>query len=339
MKKELTTKPIPSVGESEGDFVSRCIPIVLDEGTAQDNDQAAAICYSIYREHSKSQEERKQTTYKVKASGIGKLSIKDVDTVGRTVTGFFNTFHFFDSDRDVLLPGAAKRSIKERGPKSEAVAKIKHAISHDLTQLPGKIMHLEEKMIDNINGIYFETKMADTTLGQDTLKNYLAGIFDNHSIGFQYKQVEMIERDAKGWDKVVEQLHNPEALEGVSALFAVKEIALFEGSTVAFGANTLTPFLGIKSGNKEAYTIALFQKMDKMMTALKSGTQSDEMMSAIELQVLQIKQMISELTDQFILSRKTKEKEGIDNGVNKKQQKNKIGTPNLNNIAIGFKLD
>jgi len=35
-------------GESKDDFLKRCIPIVLAEGTAESNDQAAAICNSMY---------------------------------------------------------------------------------------------------------------------------------------------------------------------------------------------------------------------------------------------------------------------------------------------------
>ena len=36
----------PEAGESEEDFVSRCIPVLKGEG--YDDDQAAAICYSSY---------------------------------------------------------------------------------------------------------------------------------------------------------------------------------------------------------------------------------------------------------------------------------------------------
>jgi len=38
-------------GESEKDFVSRAIPIILEEGTTDDPKQAAAIAYSMYRQH------------------------------------------------------------------------------------------------------------------------------------------------------------------------------------------------------------------------------------------------------------------------------------------------
>jgi len=43
--------PKPKQNESKADYVSRCIPIVLHEGTAQDKEQAAAICYSMFKKH------------------------------------------------------------------------------------------------------------------------------------------------------------------------------------------------------------------------------------------------------------------------------------------------
>lgn len=49
--------PNPRKGESEKDYVNRCIPIVLDEGTAKDGAQAAAICHSMYGESKKADEE------------------------------------------------------------------------------------------------------------------------------------------------------------------------------------------------------------------------------------------------------------------------------------------
>jgi len=45
--------PVPKKGETEKDFISRCIPYVIKEGTAKDTKQAAAICYSIWRDRNK----------------------------------------------------------------------------------------------------------------------------------------------------------------------------------------------------------------------------------------------------------------------------------------------
>lgn len=43
--------PTPNEGESEKDFVERCVPEVIEDGTAEDGTQAAAVCHSMWREH------------------------------------------------------------------------------------------------------------------------------------------------------------------------------------------------------------------------------------------------------------------------------------------------
>jgi len=40
--------PKPSEGESRDHFISRCIPIVIQDGTAEDADQAVAVCQSMW---------------------------------------------------------------------------------------------------------------------------------------------------------------------------------------------------------------------------------------------------------------------------------------------------
>lgn len=43
--------PTPKPNESQKDFVSRCVPMVMNEGTTKDQKQAVAICYSMFRQH------------------------------------------------------------------------------------------------------------------------------------------------------------------------------------------------------------------------------------------------------------------------------------------------
>lgn len=45
--------PTPNEGESQKDFVGRCIPIVKSESPGMENKQAVAICFSKFREHTK----------------------------------------------------------------------------------------------------------------------------------------------------------------------------------------------------------------------------------------------------------------------------------------------
>lgn len=57
--------PTPNKGEKQEDFVKRCIPIVLKDGTTKDNDQAVAICENIFREHEKKKDA--QSWYKIRS--------------------------------------------------------------------------------------------------------------------------------------------------------------------------------------------------------------------------------------------------------------------------------
>jgi len=45
--------PKPRKRESKDEFISRCVEVVMHEGTTSDPKQAVAICYSIWDEHKK----------------------------------------------------------------------------------------------------------------------------------------------------------------------------------------------------------------------------------------------------------------------------------------------
>ncbi|MHA1796601.1 MAG: HK97 family phage prohead protease [Promethearchaeota archaeon] len=243
---------------------------------------------------SKDKEGKLSKSYVVVSPKEG-VAVKDIDMTKRIVTGFFNSFNYFDSHSDVLIMGSTKRSISDRGPVSNAVAKIKHALFHDLQLLPGKIEVLEEKTIDGVSGLYFETRMAETTLGNDTLINYQEKVYDNHSIGFRYKNLEFHEADTDGFDRVVAMLINPGDAIDKGYLWEVKEIELFEGSTVPFGANELTPSLGVKSDNPVALQMKLVERIQRLGKQLKGGTQSDGMLKNFQIELMQLEQMFVEL--------------------------------------------
>lgn len=236
---------------------------------------------------------KKSRPYAIKSAN--QLAIKDVDLGKRIVTGFYNTCNFFDSDNDVALPGVNNKSIAERGPNSSSVCKIKHLAFHDWDKQPGKILTLEERTINGITGTYFETKMSNTTLGNDTLINYQEGIIDNHSEGFRYQDGELIEQGDENWNKYLSLLINPEDAEKVGHMFIWRQWKMYEGSNVAFGANELTPYLGVKSGNKDALLMKLNERIDLLGKQVKGGTQSDETLETFEMQILQLKQIIKEV--------------------------------------------
>lgn len=245
-----------------------------------------------------------KASYATKQSSVG-VAIKDVDTTSRTVTGYFSTFNFLDSDNEVILPGAFKRSLKYHGVDAPANSpQIKHALFHDLTKLPGKIKVLKETTSPSIAGLYFETEMSDTELGNDTIKLYMDKVYDNHSIGYQYNDQRFIDNTAKDWDKEVAKLLNPELAQERGWFVILKEVRLFEGSTVAFGANSFTPFLGIKSMTKENLLYAINEKHDKLESVLRTGTITDDSMRIIEVHVAQLKQMTIDLEPYLIVDAK-----------------------------------
>jgi len=261
----------------------------------------------------------KKPYYVIKDSNVD-FSIKDVDTVGRTVCFVANTLNYFDKGSDILLPGCANKTISERGPLSNAPDKIQHALFHDLTRLPGKFKVFDERTIDGKQVLYCESKLSNTTEGNDTLANYLAEVYNQHSIGLQYVDITQVSKESHGnskqWDNLMGECINPEDADTTGYAFAVKEIKLFECSTVAFGMNKLTPTLGMKSENKDAIMFDYLSKLDKLQQTLKSGSQSDSMMKTFEIQVLQLKQMLAELFESFaiksIKDEVVPEKKGID---------------------------
>lgn len=253
---------------------------------------------------------KKDAHYKIRPCGGIKASVKDVDMNGRIVTMVLNTYNYLDSQGDVLLPGCAKKSIRDNGPKTGVdTPKIKHLLFHSWEKVTGKILVLDERNIEGIDCIYAETYMPDTTDGNDTLKNYDAGVYDNHSIGFNYLRTEFLERETSGWKKAVDQLINPEAADNWHYMWLVKEIALWEGSTVAFGANAMTPCLGIKDGSPAEQKAELYKRFDILTKQLRSGTQTDEMLHSFDMQVRQIKQMIEDIEIADAVGQKDRERQ------------------------------
>jgi len=217
---------------------------------------------------------------------------KEIDESGRTIKAIANTYNFYDSDSDVLRPGVAKLSIEQRGAKSDAADKILYAKFHDLTQLNGKSLIEKEAMINGNSVLYVEAKLLETPAGEETLQQYKEGIINQHSIGFRYNQINYIDNESEKWDDFLKDLINPEEAEKNGFGYDVTEIKLYEWSAVAFGANKLTPFLGVKSENKAIQLQGLYQKMDAL---IKTANRQDSHNKKIyELQYMQLKQLIAE---------------------------------------------
>lgn len=234
------------------------------------------------------------THYKVRSGS--ETVTKDVDFSKRIVQSIANTLLYFDHDQDVLMVGCANKSIQERGPDSNAkCGKIKNVKDHKISERIGKPIVTKEDKLDGKTVLYCESKMAETTIGNDALIEYQEGIIDQHSIGHRYVDLDFISADDEEWNKFLSMLINPEDAEEYGYAFRVKEIEWFEWSPVSFGANELTAYLGVKSNNKDALLLKIFDRLDLINKSLRNGSQSDEAMRDYELEVMQIKQIMTEL--------------------------------------------
>ena len=106
-------------------------------------------------------------------------SVKDVDTVKGIVTGYFSVFGNLDSDGDIVMPGAFKKTIKENGPDSPK-PRILHLYVHDSYKPLAKPHVLKEDK----HGLYFESLISQTQLGKDVIQLYQDKVLTEHSIGY-----------------------------------------------------------------------------------------------------------------------------------------------------------
>jgi HK97 family phage prohead protease len=162
-----------------------------------------------------------------------------------------------DSDGDIMMPGAFKRSIQDWGP--EAKGRVKHLLNHDPSQPLGKIVELKEDGY----GLYYRSQVGSHRLGQDFIKMVESGLIGEHSIGFR-------------------TLREQKAAEANE----IHEVMLFEGSSLtAWGANEYTPILGIKSleeCTKIQEQIKTFEKF------IRNSDVTDE---TIELCLIKVRQL------------------------------------------------
>lgn len=194
------------------------------------------------------------------------LDIKDIDEGSRKVAFYLSRFDVIDSDNDLILPGAFAKSLSERGPGSPSNRKIAFLRYHDWQKQIGKFIELSEDSY----GLFAVGELGNSTLGEDALNDYKDGIIREHSIGFRYIQ------DKINWIE-------DESKDG-GGYFEIKELALWEGSAVTFGANEFTNVIEVaKSAGKEETAQKLSAEIDTIIKAISNGKGTDERLYGLEM--------------------------------------------------------
>ncbi len=248
--------------------------------------------------------EKQDKIYGVKGFGNGAKAIENVDMTRRSVDFVGNTYNYVDHDWDVLVKGAAVKTIADNGPDSGADVIIKHQSDHVLatSHMVGKLTALKEEEYEKGKyGITATSMLPDHAKGNEHLTNYQMRMYDQHSIGFMYRDLGIADKESEmesereNWNEVYPQLINPEKADEMGFFFVVKEIELWEISVVPYGANQLTPYLGSKGADKNTILTGLFSRLDILKGQYGQETKSGK--KNIELQIRQIKQMMKEVVN------------------------------------------
>jgi hypothetical protein len=129
------------------------------------------------------------------------------------------------------------------------------------------------ELMEDAIGLRFTSKITDTSYGKDAIKLYAAGVFNEHSVGF-----EIIKAEAK------------------SGYQEIREIKLWEGSTVTWGANSNTPMESIKSWD----VIKTEDMITKFCNILRNGNITDESMIQMEIGLKQIQEHLKQLEQKSV---------------------------------------
>lgn len=198
--------------------------------------------------------------------------ILDVDTKTRTVKAVWAAIGNKDYDNDIIAAGAFDRTIRERGPMGKKLiwslvdhySTTKHAFGKP------KELYVEG------NQLIAVTDIVMTEAGEDVLKLYEAGCINQHSIGFS-TIVDEYDRESK--------------------TRTIKEVMLYEGSAVLWGANEFTPTIDLKSLTKVQQQKSIHDRLERLKSAIRNGSFTDETFSLLEIEFSQLQKAVSEIED------------------------------------------
>jgi len=193
--------------------------------------------------------------------------IMDVDTSTRRVKAVWSRMNNIDLDNDIIVPEAFSKTLMERGPAGKNL--VWSLVDHkaDMSNVIGKPeqLYVEGDMLVAI------TPIVETEKGTDMLKMYEAGLINQHSIGFSTMKSD--------WQNDSKQVR------------VIKEVKLYEGSAVLWGANPETPTISVKSQSKED----LNNRLEKLLKAFRNGKFTDDTFALMEIQIKKIQADLLEL--------------------------------------------
>lgn len=196
--------------------------------------------------------------------------IKDIDTKQGIVSGYFAAFDSLDSDGDIIVKGAYKKTL------SEGFKRVRWLLNHKVTDPIGVLTELYE---DNY-GLKFVGQVTGSKERRDNLIDwYSTGTISEHSHGFKV----MNEKKESGANYIT-------------------EMKLWEGSGLTgWGANPNTPTTSVKS-LFEAYDDYTLKNVLAYIKTIKDSKEQQELMTLFCIQQSQYAQEIKEVKTEDVVS-------------------------------------
>jgi HK97 family phage prohead protease len=193
-----------------------------------------------------------------KQSPIGELL--DADEYAGIVKGYGSYFGNKDSDNDIIMKGAYKKTIAENGNR------VKYLYQHNMMQPIGKM----KEMYEDEKGLVFVAEIAKTQLGKDVVELMKSGVLTENSVGIM-----------------------PIQKENKNGYREISEVKLYEISAVTLAANEEAKILDVK-GNVDYNKLS--KRYDNICKIIRKGEISDDLGYALEAEILKLKSLFMEFT-------------------------------------------
>ena len=261
--------PKPNSGESETDFMARCMDdrTMLDEYSQRD--QRVAVCLSSYRDGKKEtvmddapafdgSEEVKFVEGHIDCEADFELKAyhdDDDDENKGMFEGYASVFGNKDLGNDVVQAGAFRKSLRGKSPK-----KIKMLFQHDTKEPIGVYTQIKE----DGQGLYVKGQLAmNTQKGKEVYELMKMGAIDGLSVGYRV--------DAKGY-------HYDE--RGKRRM--LKEVDLMEISAVTFPMNPKARISAVKAEDRSVRDWETFLRDEGGLSRSESKVAANAVSKALD---------------------------------------------------------
>jgi hypothetical protein len=185
--------PEPNKDEEHDDFIKRCIPVVIEDGTAESPEQATAVCNGIWdkSKEGKNMKPEDDTSVHKSSKSIefgAPMPILEYKMDGDDweVSGYVSIFDNVDLGKDIVRPGAFKKSLKSG-------RKVRFLYSHD----PRAVLGVPKELKEDIKGLFGRFKITKTRLGEETHMLLKDGAIDSFSFGYMASDYNYLDDDVR----------------------------------------------------------------------------------------------------------------------------------------------